>query len=125
MREGSFMPYCPNCGTQVRETQNICQDCGNNLNFTKQKIKIEEENSTFGYAVLGFVMPLVGLVLYLIWLEEKPKASRSAGVGALVRVIFSIIGSVIAVMIIFLLMALGVIEFDSIFDFMNSLMQIN
>ena len=119
------MPYCPNCGTQVRETQNICQNCGNNHNLSKQKIKIEEENSTFGYAVLGFVMPLVGLVLYLIWLEEKPKASRSAGVGALVRVIFSIIGSVIAVMIIFLLMALGVIEFDSIFDFMNSLMQIN
>jgi len=119
------MPYCQNCGTQVRETQNICQNCGNNLNFSKQKIKVEEENSTFGYAVLGFVIPLVGLVLYLIWLEEKPKASRSAGVGALVRVIFSIIGSAIAAMIIFLLMALGVIEFDSIFDFMNSLMQIN
>jgi predicted nucleic acid-binding Zn ribbon protein len=125
MREGSFMPYCPDCGTQVRETQNICQNCGKSLNFSKQKTKAEEENSTFGYAVLGFVMPLVGLVLYLIWLEEKPKASRSAGVGALARVIFSIIGSVIAGIIIFLLMASGIIEFDSIFDFMNSLMQIN
>jgi len=119
------MPYCPNCGTQVRETQNICQNCGNSLNFTKPKTHTEEENSTFGYAVLGFIIPLVGLVLYLIWLEEKPKASRSAGIGALVNVIISIIGSVIAVIIIFLLMASGIIEFDSIFDFMNSLMQIN
>ena len=119
------MPYCPDCGTQVRETQNICQNCGKSLNFKKDRTKVEEENSTLGYAVLGFVMPLVGLVLYLIWLEEKPKASRSAGMGALLSVIFAFIGFILVILIISVLMASGVIEFDSIFDFMNSLMQIN
>ncbi len=116
------MPYCPNCGTQVREIQTICQNCGKSLHFIKPKTEIEEEGSTLGYAVLGFVIPLAGLILYLIWLEQKPKASRSAGLGALLNVILSITGAVIMFIIIFILMASGVIEFSNLFDFLNSLM---
>ena len=116
------MPYCPNCGTQVKDNQNICQNCGENINLNQPKNLPTEEDSTIGYTVLGFVIPLAGLILYLIWMEEKPKASRSAGLGALLNVIMSIIGSILIFIIIFILMASGVIEFDNLFDFMRSIL---
>jgi len=116
------MPYCPNCGTQVKENQNICQNCGENINFNQPETQPEEMGSTIGYAVLGFVIPLAGLILFLIWMEEKPKASRSAGLGALLNVITSVLGSILIFIIIFILMASGVIEFDNLFDFMKSIL---
>ncbi|MDR2565033.1 MAG: peptidylprolyl isomerase [Bifidobacteriaceae bacterium] len=37
----------------------------------------------FGWAVLGFFVPIVGLVLFVVWRESKPRSAKSAGVGAL------------------------------------------
>ena len=48
--------------------------------------------STFGWAVLGFFIPLVGLILFLVWNKHEDKAKgKSAGIGALVGVIAYII----------------------------------
>lgn len=43
--------------------------------------------SSFGYAVLGFFIPIAGLILYLVWREQTPFRAKSAGKGALVGVI--------------------------------------
>ena len=81
------MGFCPNCGTQVREDQDVCLSCGKALPHSTQKKVYDETGSTGGYAVLGFFFPIVGLILYLIWNDERPKAARSAGKGALISVI--------------------------------------
>ena len=46
-----------------------------------------EEKGNFGWAILGFFFPIIGLILYIVWKGEKPKDSKYAGVGALVSVI--------------------------------------
>jgi uncharacterized membrane protein YvbJ len=115
------MPYCANCGTQARETQSVCLNCGKSLNFSQNKKVIEEETSTTGYAVLGFFMPVVGLVLYLIWLETKPKAARSAGIGALVGVISAFVFSILITILFVLLVTMGYLHYDNFFDFMNNM----
>ena len=46
-----------------------------------------EEKGNFGWAILGFFFPIIGLILYIVWKSEKPKDSKYAGVGALVSVI--------------------------------------
>ena len=33
--------------------------------------------------VLGFFIPLVGFILWLAWMDNKPKCSRMAGIGVL------------------------------------------
>lgn len=45
---------------------------------------------SFGYAVLGFLFPMVGLILYLVWREQTPLRAKSAGKGALVGAISAI-----------------------------------
>lgn len=116
------MPFCPKCGTQVKENQNICLNCGEKVSFNQPESQPVETGSTIGYTVLGFVIPLAGLILYLIWMEEKPKASRSAGLGALLNVITTVLGSILIFIIISILMASGVIEFDNLFDFIKSIL---
>jgi multisubunit Na+/H+ antiporter MnhB subunit len=58
-------------------------DNQNNQNFQKE--------GNVGYAILGFCIPLVGLILFLIWKDEKPKDAKYAGVGALISVIAGVV----------------------------------
>jgi predicted RNA-binding Zn-ribbon protein involved in translation (DUF1610 family) len=83
------MAYCPNCGEPVRDNQDVCLSCGQELNQYSKKV-IVEEGSTIGWGILGFFIPIVGLVLYIMWKETRPNAARTAGVAALVGFIVNI-----------------------------------
>ena len=45
-----------------------------------------EDNGGFGWGLLGCCIPIVGLVLFLVWNDTKPRTARAAGIGALVSV---------------------------------------
>ena len=51
--------------------------------------------------MLGFFIPIVGLILYLVWKDEKPKSAKRAGQGALVSVIIYVIIMVIYLIVMF------------------------
>ena len=51
---------------------------------------------SFGWGILGFFIPLVGLVLYIIWKNDRPADSNAAGLGALLCVVFSVVFAIIA-----------------------------
>ena len=59
---------------------------------------------SFGYAVLGFFFPIVGLILFIVWKDQYPLRSKSAGKGALISVIVNAALGVLAVlaMVIFM-----------------------
>jgi hypothetical protein len=42
---------------------------------------------SFGFALLGFFIPVVGLILFLVWKDQSPLKAKSAGKGALASVI--------------------------------------
>ena len=54
-----------------------------------------EDKGSFGWAVLGFFIPLVGLILFLAWKKDKPNSAKKAGIGALVSVIVSVVMSIV------------------------------
>ena len=54
---------------------------------------------SFGFATLGFFFPVVGLILFLVWKDQTPLKSRSAGKGALIGVITSVVLSILTVVI--------------------------
>ena len=41
----------------------------------------------FGWGLLGFCIPLVGLILFLVWNTERPKTAKAVGLGALISVV--------------------------------------
>ena len=42
-----------------------------------------------GFGVLGFLFPLVGFILWLVWKDTMPQRAKSTGKGALIGVIVS------------------------------------
>ena len=92
------MKFCPYCGRYNNSNGNFCEGCGaqlnsatvnyNNVSNINNNI---QEGNTFGWGVLGFFIPIAGLILFLAWHNDKPKSAKSAGIGALIRVILSII----------------------------------
>lgn len=59
------------------------------------------ENGSAWWGLLGCCIPLVGLILFLVWKDQKPKSAKAAGIGALISFILGILSYV-------LLMVLGI-----------------
>ncbi len=97
--------FCTNCGEPLKPHFKVCPNCGQPVNKAQSqndepfkthtyRPKHEEEGDTFVWGVLSFFIPLLGLILFLVWQEDRPKAAKSAGTGALIGVIFgSVFGS--------------------------------
>lgn len=82
------MNYCSNCGNKVDNEAYVCPKCGVLL---KQTHVNSFDTGSFGYGILGFFFPLVGLILYLCWKDERPSSARIAGKGALISVIINVV----------------------------------
>ena len=50
-----------------------------------------QDNGGFLWGLLGFCIPVVDLILFLIWKDQKPKTAKAAGIGALVSVILGVV----------------------------------
>ena len=83
------MNYCTNCGNKVDSNAFICTHCGVKLNNEVNNQVVDKGG--FGWGVLGFFVPVAGLILYLVWKNERPKTALSAGKGALAYLIFYIV----------------------------------
>lgn len=79
------MAYCKKCGAEIDDQAVICPKCG------VQQTPEMEDKGGFLWGLLGCCIPLVGLILYLVWKDTKPKTSKAAGIGALVSVICLVI----------------------------------
>lgn len=86
--------YCRSCGKNIDDSATYCINCG-----TRFDNKEVDDQSSFGFAVLGFFIPIVGLILFLIYEGKKPKRAKSAGKGALIGFITKIVLSIILVIL--------------------------
>ena len=107
------MKYCTKCGTQLADDAKFCSSCGtaqstayssqyryNDQPISKPSAPVVNDGKSFGFALLGFFVPLVGLILYLIWKDDTPLRAKSAGKGALAGAILGVI-FIIALIVLF------------------------
>ena len=52
---------------------------------------ISSATGAIGWGLLGCCIPIVGLVLFLVWKDTKPRTAKAAGIGALVAVIIGVV----------------------------------
>ncbi len=76
-------------------------------NATSTQAQSAKEGGTAGWGVLGFFFPLVGFILWLVWKDDHPARSRSAGIGCLVAVCLSIFGGILYGIILGVILAAG------------------
>lgn len=102
------MAFCKNCGVEIKEETAFCPNCGTKQDnvgaineaqpqpqYTAQPQVVD--NGGFGWGLLGCCIPIVGLILFLVWKDNKPKTAKAAGVGAIVGVVIGIIYYLIVV----------------------------
>ena len=90
------MAYCKNCGTQIDDQAAVCPHCGaSKVNAPAQPPVVD--NGGFGWGLLGCCIPIVGLILFLVWKDQKPKSAKAAGIGALISVIIGVLWYVILI----------------------------
>ena len=110
--------FCPKCGSQNSETASFCASCGGTL-----KPAANTGGNAFGtppppptpptggnpggdqgadtiLKVVAFCFPIVGLVLYFVWKQDKPKSASDVCK-------FAAIGFGVGVVLYILLMAFG------------------
>lgn len=77
------MKYCSNCGNELNPNSEVCLNCGVKVKNTSNI----EDNGGIGYTLLGFFIPVVGLILWLIWKDTKPNCSKAAKKGFITYII--------------------------------------
>jgi|LSQX01.1.fsa_nt_gb uncharacterized membrane protein YvbJ len=116
------MRYCTKCGAQMQDTDFACAQCGfsvnqnqgnpnqnynpnynqgNNQDYNPNYNQGYNDAPSTGYAVLGFFIPLVGLILYFVEKDKTPLKAKSAlkgalwgiGVGVVVSILYSILAA--------------------------------
>ncbi len=99
--------YCKYCGAQMEDNANFCTNCGAPLTEESDRNNTSEHNESStdyytsesftkseprqftyketntddkggcGWGLLGFCVPLVGLILYLVWKEDRPRSTNA------------------------------------------------
>lgn len=109
--------FCRQCGTELNDQAAFCTACGKAVAAEparpeaqpvyQQPVQVSEDTGSYGWWALGFFFPLVGLILFLAWKEQKPLTAKRAGIGALVGAIVSVVLVVLLVMFLFGLITLA------------------
>ncbi|MBR7164484.1 MAG: zinc ribbon domain-containing protein [Clostridia bacterium] len=100
------MKFCPKCGAELADQAQICPTCS----CSQPPLSVVQDSSSFGFALLGFLIPVAGLVLYLVWKDTMPLKAKSAGKGALVSAILSVGLSLLVVILYILLIVFAIMS---------------
>ena len=88
--------FCKNCGKEIDDKAYVCPYCGVKVESATDASKADADSgSKAGWGILSFLIPLVGLILFLMWKNERPQTAKVCGICALVSFIASIVIGII------------------------------
>ena len=73
--------FCRHCGKELPQNTSACPDCGTKVKKYTPKKATRPDKKSLLHTVIGFFFPVIGLILYLIWMEDYPLRAKSAGKG--------------------------------------------
>lgn len=79
--------YCPYCGVELRVDYDETQDSQSQNDYEplhQSSYYHEDDAPSFGFALLSFCIPLVGLILYIIWNRDYPLKAKSCLKGLII-----------------------------------------
>ena len=77
------MKNCPNCSHQNPDDAKFCETCGTALSITNrnhhQAHLLLPEGAKVGLGILSFLIPLVGIILGISYMNDPEPAKKAAG----------------------------------------------
>ena len=80
----------PHNGPQTYEYNSEKTSDHQTYNYSGTDYQPSEDSGSAGWGFLGCCFPLVGLILFLVWKDNKPRSAKSAGIGALIGIVLFI-----------------------------------
>lgn len=91
------MKYCTHCGGALADEAVICPNCGSAVPQTP--MPETNDKRSVGLNIIGFLFPLIGLILFLCLKKDTPVRAKSIGkwalIGFLIAVVLGVIGGVL------------------------------
>lgn len=89
--------FCKNCGKEIDDKASVCIYCG--VSTEKEKM-LSDDTGNIGAGIASCCFPIVGLILYFVWKDSKPKSAKHACYGALISVACGVIFYMIYILFI-------------------------
>jgi len=97
---------CHHCGASLLADAQFCSSCDTPIDVTASApssspdtgdtpIADNPNTESFGWAVLGFFIPVAGLILWLTWRETRPEGSKMARNGFIAFIAVSLLAGLL------------------------------
>ena len=86
--------YCKNCGKEIDDNAIVCIHCGSTVSDNPKKSSSTQqidEGATPALQILSFLIPLVGLILFIVYYQDNPTKANECGKMALIGFILGIV----------------------------------
>jgi hypothetical protein len=98
-----FIMFCGSCGAKIEDSMKFCSNCGGVVTQTsqniteegnrleKQKVAVKPNDApSLGFAILSCCLPIIGLILFIVWIKSRPQKAKSCGKGTIVGLIIGV-----------------------------------
>jgi uncharacterized membrane protein YvbJ len=87
--------HCQGCGTRTKPEQELCVSCG--VRLTNRKSSLAKDDNPSGILNLAVCcFPIIGLILYFVWKDEKPNSARAVCKWAIIGTVLGFVLYIIA-----------------------------
>lgn len=80
--------YCQECGVDTKPEQVLCIQCGFKLIHKKKHEK--DYKVSFFFGAIGFLIPLLGMIVYLFVYKKEPDKAKSILVGSVIGFLYKL-----------------------------------
>jgi len=84
------MKYCSHCGKELVDEAIVCPGCGCGVATVSKANPVTDVPNT-GLNVISFLLPIVGLILYIMEYERAPKKAKEIGKWALIGFVIGLV----------------------------------
>lgn len=105
------MPFCQKCGLKLNSDK--CPNCTTNVEQSKYQANANDAPNIL-FAIIGFLFPIIGFLIFFLCTATTPFAARSAVRGAIVNYVVVSILTIFAIFALFTL--LSTVDFETLLE---------
>lgn len=93
------MKYCSNCGAEIDENAVVCVKCGCAVQGKQLQNTMNEDTANVGFIILSVLIPLFGVIYWLVKAKEYPKRAKACGIAGIISFAVSTFFSIILIIL--------------------------